>query len=68
MKVLSAEEVNFIAIYCGISKNDTLEKIFEAMPLITDLDMKNIAEHCIEIISELSDEEFLAYQFSDLLQ
>lgn len=35
-KIYTVEEINFISVYCGSNKDETLENIFDALPQITE--------------------------------
>lgn len=66
-KIYTVEEINFISAYCGSTKSETLESIFDALPQITDKDMKAIAESCVDILTQLSEEQFAECHFDEIL-
>lgn len=61
----TTEEINFICIVSGNTREETLDNIFEAMPDINDEDMKNIAESVIGKLDVMTDEEYAEFNFAD---
>lgn len=61
----TTEEINFICIVSGNTREETLDNIFEAMPDIDDEDMKNIAESVIGKLDVMTDEEYAECNFAD---
>lgn len=61
----TTEEINFICIVSGNTREETLDNIFEAMPDIEDEDMKNIAESVIGKLDGMSDEEYAECNLAD---
>lgn len=61
----TTEEINFICIVSGNTREETLDNIFEAMPDIDDEDMKNIAESVIGKLDVMTDKEYAECNFAD---
>ena len=61
----TVEEINFICIALGKTREETVSNIFEMLPDIHDADMKTIAERVIGKIEKITDDEYAKYNFSE---
>ena len=61
----TVEEINFICIALGKTREETVSNIFEMLPDIHDADMKIIAERVIGKIEKITDDEYAKYNFSE---
>ena len=65
---LTVEEINFIAIYCGKTRTETLENIYDAMQSIDDDDMKTIAQKTADMLNGMSDGDFDDCHFGEIAE
>ena len=61
----TVEEINFICIALGKTREETVSNIFEMLPDIHDADMKIIAERVIGKLEVITDEEYTEFNFSE---
>lgn len=61
--MFTPEEINFICIALGKSKDDTVNNIWDMMPDIYDEDMKKIGETVLEKLGGISEDEFSETDF-----
>ena len=61
----TVEEINFICIALGKTREETVSNIFEMLPDIHDADMKTIAERVIGKLEKITDEEYVEFNFSE---
>lgn len=61
----TVEEINFICAVIKETKDDTVDSIFDILPVIQDGDMKNIAESVIEKLEKISETEFQSFDFKN---
>ena len=61
----TVEEINFICIALGKTREETVSNIFEMLPDIHDADMKTITERVINKLDKITDEEYAEFNFLD---
>ena len=61
----TVEEINFICIALGKTREETVSNIFEILPDIHDADMKTITERVINKLDKITDEEYAEFNFLD---
>ncbi len=61
----TTEEINFICIVSGKTREETLDNVFDVMPDIDDEYMKNIAESVIGKLDGMTEAEYAEYNFAD---
>ena len=61
----TVEEINFICIALGKTREETVSNIFEMLPDIHDADMKTIAERVIGKLDGITDDEYAKFNFSE---
>ena len=61
----TVEEINFICIALGKTREETVSNIFEMLSDIHDSDMKIIAERVIGKLEKITDEEYAEFNFLD---
>ena len=61
----TVEEINFICIALGKTREETVSNIFEMLPDIHDADMKVITERVINKLDKITDEEYAEFNFLD---
>ena len=54
----TVEEVNFICIFVGESRNEVIEDIERALPYLNDMDMVELSNRIIGMLRKMTDEEF----------
>ncbi|MDE6318477.1 MAG: transposon-transfer assisting family protein [Lachnospiraceae bacterium] len=54
----AVEEVNFICIFVGESRNEVIEDIERALPYLNDMDMVELSNRIIGMLRKMTDEEF----------
>ncbi len=59
----TVEEINFICIALGDTKEETIDNIFDMMPDIDDKDMRDIGEKVLGKLDLISEDEFQMYDF-----
>lgn len=62
----TAEEINLICVMYADTREETISKVFEALPDIEDKAMLAIGESVINKLNEMSNEEFSEYSFNEL--
>ena len=55
---LTVEEVNFICIFAGESRNKAIKDIEKALPHLDDPDMEELSNRIIAKLQNMTDEEF----------
>ncbi|MDR2559918.1 MAG: transposon-transfer assisting family protein [Oscillospiraceae bacterium] len=58
-------EINFIYIYAGKTKSETIDNIIEAVPDFTDREFIGIAERVIDKLDLITESEFTEHNFSE---
>ena len=58
-------EINFICIYAGKTKSETIDNIIEAVPDFTDREFIGIAERVIDKLDLITESEFAEHNFSE---
>ena len=61
----TVEEINFICIALGKTREETVSNIFEMLPDIHDADMKTIAERVIGKLDQITDDKYAEFNFSE---
>ena len=61
----TVEEINFICIALGKTREETVSNIFEMLPDIHDYDMKTIAERVIGKLDQITDDKYAEFNFSE---
>ena len=61
----TVEEINFICIALGKTREETVSNIFEMLPDIHNADMKTITERVINKLDKITDEEYAEFNFSE---
>ena len=61
----TVEEINFICIALGKTREETVSNIFEMLPDIHNADMKTITERVINKLDKITDEEYAEFNFLD---
>lgn len=61
--MFTTEEINFICIALGKTKDETVKNIWDMMPDIYEREMKQIGENVLEKLANISEEEFNELDF-----
>lgn len=59
----TVEEINFICIALGDTKEETIDNIFDMMPDIDDKELRDIGEKVLGKLDLISEDEFQMYDF-----
>ena len=59
----TVEEVNLICVFAGESRSEVIEDIERALPYLDDTDMAELSNRIIGKLRNMTDEEFLRYNF-----
>lgn len=62
----TVEEINLIGAFFTDVKEQTVENIFEALPDITNKDIKRIAENVIAKLERITDKDYTACDFMSI--
>lgn len=61
----TVEELSLIAVFVAETRGGVIDRIFDAMPSITDTDARRTAESTAAKLMEMSDEEFSEISVSE---
>jgi len=66
MKKFTVPEINFICIYAGDSKKETISNIMDGIPSIYDKELLEVAEKSIIKLDEITESEFEEMNFTEI--
>jgi len=65
MREFTVPEINFLCIYAGKNREETVCNIMSAIPVFTDGELVRLAEDVIVKLDRLSDSDFSDWDFAE---